>query len=715
MVLYCLDTPTFQYDFIAHKKLFYNHEEVVVLIDQNMFKSRGLLSTFFELKEKGIFQDLILGDLFCKCNLDYSEKEYEDYVKAYYDKFFINYKLDDFDSIITFTDNWDGRINLYFNLIQRKYIWAQSNSKSFYLTVANNAVLKASSSFLRIMNKYVALSPLASCAVPHILYNCDSILIEKLNGKRYTIWDPEEGINLLTDSELEKIVSSYSSNEIVSNSNILMLNSYGYLFGNGNLSENELEIIGNYKYSKEEIFSIMNKIALDYFADLDNKIYIKPHPNDPISDQNVKALYGENVELLTYAPWQIFQRYCISKKIIAKKIIGYASTSLASVSNKFAEKNVCLGEDFVKTWPYFDSLFVLVQFTRIIKSAIVTNDPIYNMIMLIAEQMNVSMQMENVGKLEFKEKQGEEIYVFDYKAIVKSEKLYNLLNKVNMKASVVFVNVDSEDFFIDEEYRKYLSPICIKKRGEYKGSLDYQLARNEIIWVFSKNNKIHRMVYDFEFKYYTPFRRLFIEVERISHQEAINRFNQEYWKSEIKKMHTLRESINEIRLNANFLSFRICDQLSQLRKVNRIEIYLDLVRKIENRYLIIMAIKDTPGDRLSDEVVEQVHALGFALFKKDLWQMYIGISLKGIVLCDFSGEKKEMPLNYTNNCSGNQLEICVRSEAWRKGNVASIMINKTEYALNRRGINLVIYDVDNEKLVDSIAYDAHTTDKRFYR
>ena len=161
--------------------------------------------------------------------------------------------------------------------------------------------------------------------------------------------------------------------------------------------------------------------------------------------------------------------------------------------------------------------------------------------------------------------------------------------------------------------------------------------------------------------------------------------------------------------------FRICDQLSQLRKVNRIEIYLDLVRKIENRYLIIMAIKDTPGDRLSDEVVEQVHALGFALFKKDLWQMYIGISLKGIVLCDFSGEKKEMPLNYTNNCSGNQLEICVRSEAWRKGNVASIMINKTEYALNRRGINLVIYDVDNEKLVDSIAYDAHTTDKRFYR
>lgn len=46
MVLYCLDTPTFQYDFIAHKTLFYNHEEVVVLIDQNMFKSRGLLSTF---------------------------------------------------------------------------------------------------------------------------------------------------------------------------------------------------------------------------------------------------------------------------------------------------------------------------------------------------------------------------------------------------------------------------------------------------------------------------------------------------------------------------------------------------------------------------------------------------------------------------------------------------------------------------------------------
>ena len=47
----------------------------------------------------------------------------------------------------------------------------------------------------------------------------------------------------------------------------------------------------------------------------------------------------------------------------------------------------------------------------------------------------------------------------------------------------------------------------------------------------------------------------------------------------------------------------------------------------------------------------------------------------------------------------------VKSGGLLKGNTASVMLNKVEYAKNQRGINIVVYDNDSHRVVDSAYFD----------
>lgn len=143
----------------------------------------------------------------------------------------------------------------------------------------------------------------------------------------------------------------------------------------------------------------------------------------------------------------------------------------------------------------------------------------------------------------------------------------------------------------------------------------------------------------------------------------------------------------------------------QLRATKSIRVYLDLLKKVCSQYLIVLAVKDTPGNCLPDDILEQIHELGFRSFGKELWKMYIGVSLFSEITCDKVGEKAEEPVSF--DYVNEDLTLSVLSKSWRNGNVASIKINDQEYAVNIRGINIVVYDLNGGIIIDSIALDAH--------
>ena len=133
--------------------------------------------------------------------------------------------------------------------------------------------------------------------------------------------------------------------------------------------------------------------------------------------------------------------------------------------------------------------------------------------------------------------------------------------------------------------------------------------------------------------------------------------------------------------------------------------YLDLLKIVLPDYLIILSVRDTPGNMLNSEILKKIHDMGFRGFTKELWRMYIGISAKGNIVCDAVSKKREDRVVYDGQFA--EVNISVSSEAWRKGNSCKIAVDNEDFAVNKRGINLVVYDIENHRLVDSVCYDAH--------
>ena len=139
--------------------------------------------------------------------------------------------------------------------------------------------------------------------------------------------------------------------------------------------------------------------------------------------------------------------------------------------------------------------------------------------------------------------------------------------------------------------------------------------------------------------------------------------------------------------------------------------FLEYLETEKNDLAIIMTIKDTPGSKMPKDILIKLQNLGFHTFYTELWRMYIGIIDKGQTILDFRAPEKEDTISYSCNLDGHDFEI--HSSSWRRENYASIMMDKIEYAVNMRGINLVAYDYKTGKVCASIAYDAHDVDSHF--
>ncbi len=152
-----------------------------------------------------------------------------------------------------------------------------------------------------------------------------------------------------------------------------------------------------------------------------------------------------------------------------------------------------------------------------------------------------------------------------------------------------------------------------------------------------------------------------------------------------------------------------------LCNIDDIKTYLELLLFLAKKYTIIIAVKDTPGSRMSDDVMERMIALGFTNFSKELWRMYIGFLDAGKILLNQSGESRENPVLVQLEVPGSQDKFSITSKAWRQGNAAEIIINGVDYSANQRGINIVVYDKEKHEVWDSIGFDAHDNGVGFIR
>lgn len=152
------------------------------------------------------------------------------------------------------------------------------------------------------------------------------------------------------------------------------------------------------------------------------------------------------------------------------------------------------------------------------------------------------------------------------------------------------------------------------------------------------------------------------------------------------------------------------DKMIGTRDIN---VFLTELKKVYKQFLVIATVKESFSGNNSIEIINALRELGFSNITGLVRRLYVGVLNKGEVIFDKSGEKENYPVEYNDSVCG--IQISAVSKSVYHGNSAEITINNVEYSYNDRGINLVIYDIDNRQIIDSVNFDPCPQSAVFYR
>jgi len=135
-----------------------------------------------------------------------------------------------------------------------------------------------------------------------------------------------------------------------------------------------------------------------------------------------------------------------------------------------------------------------------------------------------------------------------------------------------------------------------------------------------------------------------------------------------------------------------------------IDDYLTSLKANKDRCIYIVAVKDTAGLSVTEDMalkLQECVGIKQNMFQKH-WKSYIAvINGEKIVYEQISDEKIEKSLLVEG------FEIKVTSAAFNVGNVAKIIVNGVDYAINKRGFNIVAIDKSDGIVCDSAYIDMH--------
>jgi len=132
--------------------------------------------------------------------------------------------------------------------------------------------------------------------------------------------------------------------------------------------------------------------------------------------------------------------------------------------------------------------------------------------------------------------------------------------------------------------------------------------------------------------------------------------------------------------------------------------YLDRLKQKQKQYLILFSAKDTLGQALNSNIADKCESLGIKTnLKNKHWYSFISILDQGKNIFEIC--LKDTPAFTSQNI--RDLNIHIESKPFKKGNLSRIQINGVEYSLNRRGLNIVVYDTISKAVIDTVSFDTH--------
>lgn len=158
-------------------------------------------------------------------------------------------------------------------------------------------------------------------------------------------------------------------------------------------------------------------------------------------------------------------------------------------------------------------------------------------------------------------------------------------------------------------------------------------------------------------------------------------------------------------------------RMKELCFEERITDYINKL-KTKNDFIIFFVVKDTMGYYVGEDIYSLLNSMGLNAFarensgKDNFWKGYIAVIDNGNVLYEKLAEYNGS-VNYNNTLY--DMDIDCFSSPYKRCNVASVLINNKEYAVNQRGFNIVVFDKKRKCVIDSVCFDTHVPERKCYR
>ncbi len=132
--------------------------------------------------------------------------------------------------------------------------------------------------------------------------------------------------------------------------------------------------------------------------------------------------------------------------------------------------------------------------------------------------------------------------------------------------------------------------------------------------------------------------------------------------------------------------------------------YLQKLRLYKNEgKVIVFSVKDEASNALNEIIMNDLYALGInSRLNEKKRQSYYAIIYNEEINEEMSSES----VCYEGTINGT--DIYVISAGYTVGNMSSIKMNGIECSKNTRGINIVVYDIEKNEIIDSLGIDTYT-------
>ena len=170
----------------------------------------------------------------------------------------------------------------------------------------------------------------------------------------------------------------------------------------------------------------------------------------------------------------------------------------------------------------------------------------------------------------------------------------------------------------------------------------------------------------------------------------------------LKEHYQLSEERNK-QWDKDLVSYQKVRELALLELEQDFSQYID---KLANGYkdkTIFIAASDDMSQGLNETELSALRSLGLQEdYSKAFQRSYIAVIEDGQVKYEALSNR---PLDYSGKCYKTEKKYELHSSGWWTAWGASIKLDGNEYAVNSRGLNIVVYDDERGLVLDSVGFD----------